>query len=139
MAEFTTSVQIVSGGANTEKVVCGEALENGRLVYKDGADNNEAKEGVANDAAKDAIVGVVLIDGDNAEETLIATDGCKLRTSATLTVGTSYILGGVSTHGPGCWESIDNRASGDYVTVIGTADTANTLVVDIDVTGVAVP
>lgn len=138
MAEFTLAgVAVVSGGTgNTEWVTAGEALTAGRAAYVSDADN-EAYHGVSTDSAKDAVRGIIIVGAAENEQALLAKNNVKVRTTSTLTVGDPLILDGATT--PGTLEHISLAASTQYVTTLGVPDTANTFVVNIDISGVAKP
>lgn len=138
--EFTLAgIKVVSGASgNIEWAVCGEVggITAGRACYVASADN-EAYHGDSTDSNKNNIRGIALLDANENELVPLAKNGVKIRTSTTLTVGAQLILDGDTT--PGTLEVIANVATGQYLTTLGVPDTANTFVVNIDVSGVQTP
>ena len=111
--------------------VYGEAVTQGNAVYLKTSDNKYWKAD-ADAAATASADGIALTPGAADEYGVVCTEG-YVDLGATLTVGETYV---VSTTAGGI-APIADLGSGDYTTILGVATAADTLELNIYVSGVA--
>ncbi|HUU11868.1 MAG TPA: hypothetical protein VM431_15190 [Phycisphaerae bacterium] len=134
MADLSiTAANVVAGtGADVEWGTAGEAITAGQSLYKK-ADNKMWKADDTS-AAEAAVEGVALCDAGTDQPVCYITGG-PLNPGAIVAVGTTYgvtdTAGGI---GP-----ISDRASADFVSIIGVATTTSNIQVAINQAGVAIP
>lgn len=136
MADLTvtaTSVVPVTG-YTFEDGIAGATITAGQTVYKDTSDSNKFKLADA-DAATTAECYGIALNGCASGQVVKVQVGGELNVGATLTVGQVYV---VSTTAGGIAPYAD-LASGDYVSILGVADTTSNLVLRLFNTGVAKP
>ena len=134
MADLTVTAADVLKGSNaqTKSVTAGASVSQGEPVYQDTDDNNERKPAAAGDTQiKANCEGIALNAAEDGQPLTILTSG-DLDPGATLTVGETYVVsttaGGIAPFG--------DLSSTNYVTVLGVADAAGNLAVDIQVSGI---
>ena len=129
---ITATGVLALGGATRETGVAGEAITAGQAVYKH-TDRKLYKADCLT-AAKAAAIGVAL-NGAAAGQPVVYVRGGGLNPGATVAPGTVYgvtdTAGGI---GP-----IGDRATADYITVLGIGVTAGRLDLAIHASGVAIP
>lgn len=135
MADLTQTAANVgltdTAGAVIKKVTFGETIAQGMPVYKATADSEYYKAD-ADAEATASCDGIALTAGGNGEEGVIIESG-PVDVGATLTVGATYVVSTTA----GAIAPIADLGTGDYVTILGVASAADTLLLNIDVTGVA--
>lgn len=114
-------------------VVAGEAITQGMPVYVSGSSYFQTDADVSSVTAVAA--GIALTPAAIGETFVLAQNGTAVDVGATLTVGATYVVSATK----GKIAPIADLTSGDYVTILGVAAAADTLVLDINVTGVATP
>lgn len=136
MADLTqtaANVGLAGSGAVVRAVQVGETITQGQPLYLKTSDNKYWR--CDSDAEASAVVaGIALTPGTADEYVVIGTAG-PIDLGATLTVGELYC---VSTN-VGAIAPIGDLTTGDYVSIIGAADTTGKLTMAIHVTGVAKP
>ena len=125
-------VEIV-GAVTLQTRLAGEAVTRGQAVYLKSSDQ---KFWLADSltAAEAAAVGIALTSGSADQYIVVVTAG-PIDLGATLTVGESYCVSSAAKGGVAPYADV---TSGEYRTILGTADAANSLPVNVNATGVAV-
>jgi len=113
----------------------GETVTNGQPVYLKASDGKYWLA-ATDTAAEAACVGVALTGGAADGWGIIAISGASINVGATLTVSEIYAIG--STDGTIAPES-DLTTSAKFPCVLGYATAADTLVLNIQTSGVAIP
>ncbi len=129
------NVGVHDSGALTQIVQAGESVTQGNPVYLNSAKYYQCD---ADAGASNAVcAGIAITPADADGYFVMATPSANtiLDLGATLVVGTIYVLSGTK----GAIAPSADLASGDYVTTLGIATAADKLVLDIQVSGVAVP
>jgi len=136
MADLSVVAADVLGvsGNTTIRGTAGATITAGQLVYLDSA-TGRYKLAQGDAAAEDAVVGLAAHGASNGQPLQIITGGV-VDLGVTLTVGEIYVLsaaaaGGIAPKG--------DLSSGEFVSVIGVAQTADNLLLGIINSGVAVP
>lgn len=135
MAALTQTAANVIPGADARKstVVAGGTITAGMPVYKDGADSNKYKAGRANALGTSGVTGIALNGASNNQPLTIQTSG-DINLGATLIVGETYCL---SDAVAGQIVPIGDLGSADFPVILGIAETASNLILDIQTAGVA--
>ncbi len=122
-----------SSAVTVQTVQAGEALTQGQPVYLSGGKyyKADADAGAVNAAA----VGIVMTPAATNVYFLMTITGATIDLGATLTVGETYVVSGTA----GAIAPIADLATGDWVTIVGTATAADTIVLTMDATGAQVP
>ncbi len=120
-------------GARTGSGTAGETILAGQVLYRKAADGLLWKAVDTAAASADA-VGVAL-NGASAGQPVTYLISGGLNPGGTVVVGTTY---GVTDTAGGIG-AVSERASGDFITVLGIGTTATRIDVDIQASGVAVP
>jgi hypothetical protein len=138
MADLSITAAEVLPGSDAVKISgynFGATVTQGKVVYLDSSDNNDAKLADASDASLDAAYGIALNAGGDGQPAVIQTGGSiTLGASASLSVGKVYVL---SDTAGGIMPIDDAVAAGTlYCTVLGVATSASVLKMGIIVSGV---
>lgn len=119
------AIRLMSGRSTTE--TAGATGTAGQPVYRDSADDYKVKPADNNVQAKIEVYGVLLSDCLDEESVQVAITDARIDLGATLTVGETYVLsdevGGI--------KPIADIATGEYVTIIGVAESADVLEINI--------
>lgn len=135
MADLTiTAANVVAGsGSNVQRGTAGATITAGQAVYKDSAtgkyllaDNNSATVAARSPA------GIALNGASNNQPLAVLTAG-DITIGATVTAGVAYYLGDT----PGGICPVADLATGEYPTVLGIAESASVLNVNITSSGAA--
>lgn len=136
MADLSvTANEVLKGsGATSKRGTAGETMTAGQLVYLDSTTGNY-KLAQADDASTDEIAGITLHGSASGQPIEILTGG-TIDLGVTLTVGEVYCLsagsaGGIAPYG--------DLVASNYVSVVGIAQTADILLFNGIVSGVAIP
>ena len=138
MADLTVtvaSVAVTSSTAGVEVVQVGEAVTQGEPVYKKASDN---KYWLADADASEEAAGasrLVLTPASTDGYAIVARPGASVNVGATLTVGERYYASDT----PGGIKPSADLTTGDYVTLVGVAETTSSLKLYFSATGVQVP
>ena len=124
-------VGITNNVGAVRMVQVGEAVTQGQCARVSSSKYYKAQ---ADTEANAQCVGVFLTAASTDGYAVLADPGCELDLGATLTVGETYV---VSDAAAGGIAPIGDLASGDYVTIIGTAITAGKLLLKIAISGAA--
>lgn len=119
-------------------VVYGATVAVGDSLYKDTADDDEWKPADANSSAITAGsggVGIAMTAGVDGSYGVVATGGKIVLVGATMAVGTTYFVSPTA----GKIMPEGDKATGDFVTNLGTASTATQLDLFVKATGSQVP
>ena len=126
-------VLVISG--SIKRCVFGGSVTQGMALYKDTSDNNHFKPADADVEASAVVEGIALCAGEDGQEGTYLANGGVIDLGVALTVGTFYYLGlGAGEIGP-----LGDLSSGDYITLLGYALTADNLQLHIINTGLTVP
>lgn len=122
-----------STGAAFSNVTAGGTITAGMPVYKDTADSDKHKAARANVLATSQVAGIALNGASNGQPLVIQTRG-DINLGATLAVGETYCLsdavaGQIIPH--------SDYGAGDFACIIGTAESASILELNIHSPGVA--
>lgn len=133
MADLT-GITAVKPTANTitELVILGETRLVGEQVYKDAADSKH-KGGISSGQLTAQARGILLTEGGDSDNAIMATAGRIVLVGATMTPGRPYIVS--NNAGQISDETADANAS-KWVTRLGTAFSATELDLDIQITGI---
>ncbi len=134
MADLTitaANVKPAVQSADVQVVKWGETVTEGQVVYQNTSDY-EYYLADADAVGTAKAVGITLTAGADGEYGVIQKSG-DIDIGATLTVGATYV---VSTTAGGI-APIADLGSGDFVTILGVADAADNLPLDINKTGTA--
>ena len=135
MADISITAANVVKGSNAvvEAGTAGATITAGQVVYKDAADGKyKLADADSATAAAKAPRGIALNGASNNQPLSIIRSG-DVTIGATLTPGTAYYLS-PTTAGGIC--PLADVASGDDVVLLGLAESASVLAVDIQITGV---
>lgn len=115
-----------------QKGEAGEAITQGQPVYLNTSDNKYYR--CDSDASTSAVAaGIALTPAATGEQFVFALPGAEVDLGGTLTLGETYA---VSTN-VGAIAPVGDLTTGDYVTTLGTANSTSSMVVKINVSGVA--
>lgn len=104
----------------------GEAITRGEPVYKDSSDSNEYKLAAATSTASNCY-GIAMADAADGQPLPVCTkDPGGLTIGSTVVVGTVYVVSATA----GGIAPIADMTTGDYVCVLGVADTTSTIKLD---------
>lgn len=134
MADISITAANVVKGSNAvvEAGTAGAAITAGQVVYKDAADGKyKLADADSATAAAKAPRGIALNGASDGQPLSIIRSG-DVTIGATLTPGTAYYLSPVA----GGIAPLADVASGDDVVLLGLAESASVLAVDIQITGV---
>lgn len=137
MADYTQTaadVNLVTSGG-TEVVTAGAAISAGQPYYKDS--NGQAQLCDADgDSDTAGIDGIALCDVASGQKVVGALPGSSVEIDMgiTFTVGDVVVLSGTA----GAYAPVADLASGDFVTIVGVAKTANNIIFDPNVSGIQV-
>lgn len=134
MADISITAANVVKGSNAvvEAGTAGATITAGQVVYKDAADGKyKLADADSATAAAKAPRGIALNGASDGQPLSIIRSG-DVTIGATLTAGTAYYL----SPEPGGIAPLADVASGDDVVLIGLAESASVLAVDIQITGV---
>ena len=125
---------VAVSGATSARGTAGATITAGQLVYLNSTSGKYALA-QGDDAATDAVVGIAAHGASDGQPLQVLTGGV-VDLGVTLTVGEIYVLsaasaGGIAPKG--------DLSSGEYVSIIGVAQTADNLLLGILNSGVAVP
>lgn len=136
MADLTITAANVQpySGASISQVTYGATITQGQVVYLNSGDGEYYLADCDNTSATATAKGIAITPGGDGQIGLIVTAG-DLDVGATLTVGEIYVLSGTA----GGIAPEADLASLDYVTILGVATAADSLKVDISVSGAQVP
>ena len=129
-----TGITAVRATSNTitEKVAYGATIASGVPLYQDSSDGQYKITDANASAATAAAKGIAITPGVDDGYGLIAKAGSIILVGTTMAVGTTYCVG------PTAGEIIPTAdlATGDIVTILGTAATATQLDLNIKATGI---
>ena len=134
MADISITAANVVKGSNAvvEAGTAGATITAGQVVYKDAADGRyKLADADSATAAAKAPRGIALNGASDGQPLSIIRSG-DVTIGATLTAGTAYYLSPVA----GGIAPLGDVLSGDDVVLIGLAESASVLAVDIQITGV---
>ena len=134
MADISITAANVVKGSNAvvEPGTAGATITAGQVVYKDAADGKyKLADADSATAAAKAPRGIALNGASDGQPLSIIRSG-DVTIGATLTPGTAYYLSPVA----GGIAPLADVASGDDVVLLGLAESASVLAVDIQITGV---
>lgn len=132
---ITAANVAAAGGASVDRSYnAGATVTAGQTVYLDSSTSTWKLAGSNSTAAAAALKGIALHASASGQPLAVQTGG-TITIGATTTVGKIYVLSKNS----GAIAPVDDLASGNYVTVVGYADTASTIVIGIVNTQVKVP
>jgi hypothetical protein len=134
MADLSITAANVVKGSNAvvEAGTAGATITAGQVVYKDAADGKyKLADADSATAAAKAPRGIALNGASDGQPLSIIRSG-DVTIGATLTAGTAYYLSPVA----GGIAPLADVASGDDVVLLGLAESASVLAVDIQITGV---
>jgi len=134
MADISITAANVVKGSNAvvEAGTAGATITAGQVVYKDAADGKyKLADADSATAAAKAPRGIALNGASDGQPLSIIRSG-DVTIGATLTPGTAYYLSPVA----GGIAPLADVASGDDVVLLGLAESASVLAVDIQITGV---
>ena len=124
-----TAANVIPGAdAAMTSVTWGGTITQGMAVYKDVADAGKYKAARGNAAGTSHATGIALSAGANGQPGMIATSG-DINLGATLAVGQVYC---VSDAVAGEIVPYADLGTADYVVVLGIAETASNLILDIN-------
>lgn len=132
MADVSVTAASVRKGANatTETGTAGETITAGQVVYKDAADGEYKLADCNLTLGLATAVGISLCGAGDGQPLVIQTSG-DINVGGTLTAGEIYVVS-ASAGGIG----IDSElTTGDYITVLGVADSTSNLPLHIQVSG----
>jgi hypothetical protein len=130
-----TAANVLAGEGITKRVVtAGGTITAGMPVYKDAADSDKYKASRANVLATKDCDGIALNGAANGQPLSIATGEGDLNLGATLAVGEAYC---VSDAVAGQIVPFGDLGAGDFVEIIGVAETASNLLLGARTAGVA--
>jgi len=135
MADITITaadVNMVSGRKISG--TAGATITAGQSVYRDGTDSNKLKPADADTQATAVAAGIALHSA-SAGQPLQYQESGTLDTGATLSVGTVYVVS-TTAGGIAPWADL---LTGDYVSLLGVAVTANNLELILNNSGVTLP
>ena len=138
MADLTqtaANVGLAAASGPLEVVQAGGTVTQGNSVYLKSSDGKywrtDADESAAAAAAKGIAMTAAVADGYFA----IAKDGDTVNLGATLVVAETYIVSDTA----GGIKPVADLTTGDYMTKLGVAATASSMLIKIDISGVAKP
>ena len=130
---FTATAIVAGTGAQTQQGTLGESgITQGMALYLKASDNKWYKAHCETSAATAAAQAFALGAGGTNQRIVLLTGGNM--TCDNLTAGTVYVLSASGLIAPAA-----DLAGGDYVTVVGVADSATSLQVNFIVSGTQVP
>ncbi len=134
MADVTVTAANVrpKSGATVQPLTAGGTITAGDVVYQDSADSSKAKRADTTTAAKAAAVGIAVTNAATDEIVYVLTAG-NIDVGGTLAVGEIYTC---SDNAGKIAPAADN-GTGDFVTILGVADSASNLQLEILASGVA--
>jgi len=136
MADITvTPANVAAGeGATTKNVVAGDVVTAGELVYKVSATGLYAKA-ITTSAVTAAAEGIALNSSEASGQPLTILTAGTITIGGTVVVGEVYTVtattGGIGPH--------SERATAEFVSIVGIGITATTINVAINASGIAVP
>lgn len=113
--------------------IAGSTITAGQPLYKDAADANSLKAGIATAAATAAIVGVAAHGASDGQPIKYYGRG-DVTYNAVLTVGTVYVA---SASAAGGIAPVSDMTTGNFVTILGVATSTTNLKLGITASGVA--
>ena len=133
MADLSITAANVQPGTNCQVLqeIAGATITAGQTLYKDSADSNKLKLAQADDADDDDVVGIALCGGASGQPITYASSG-PVTLGSVLTVGELYILSDTA----GGIKPVGDLASTQYVSYLGVAESATSLVLAIDNSGI---
>ena len=134
LTQTAANVLAVAGATKTA-VTAGGTITAGMPVYKDAADSNKYKACRANAAGTAACLGIALTGSSNGQPLVIQTAG-GINLGGTHIVGETYC---VSDAVAGQIVPIADIGTTDYPVILGIADTASNMELNIINPGVAKP
>lgn len=136
MADLT-SITAVRPTANTQfrQVGFGATIAAGSTIYYDTTAVEYLLADCDNTVTTAAAHGIAITPGVDGGYGLLATGGSIILVGTTMAVGTTYIVSDT----PGGIKPMADAASGDWVTILGTASTTTQLDLSVKATSVQVP
>ena len=137
MADLSiTATEVLAGaGADTENGIAGEALTAGQVVYKLSTDKKFYKAD-CDSAGKTSVYGIALNGAAAGQPVSVQKSGSiTIGATAAPTVGEIYVLSGTA----GGIAPEADLASGDTVSILGVGESASSIQLRINNTGVVVP
>jgi hypothetical protein len=133
MADLTiTAANVVAGeDASIEAGIAGATITAGQVVYRDTADNKYKLADADGAAALRSPRGIALNGASNGQPLSILRNG-DITIGATMTAGLAYYL----SDDPGGICPLADLATGDYIVLVGMAESATVLNVEFVETGV---
>lgn len=123
-----TAASVIPGSdAVRLTVTSGGTITAGMPVYKDASDSNKYKAARANALGTSVVAGIALNGASNGQPMTIQNSG-DINLGATLIVGETYCL---SDAVAGQIVPIGDLGSADYPVILGQAETASNLILDI--------
>jgi len=134
IAVTATSV-IADASASVMNVTAGSTVTAGQPVYKDETDGNKEYKPSLNDTAPHALcAGIALNGASDGQPLKILTAGdLTMTTTPAMTPGVAYYVGDAG----GAISPVGDMTIGEFITVLGIAESATVLKVKINVSGVA--
>lgn len=122
MADLVITAGSVIAGSSAKKRtgVAGEAMTAGELLYVDAADGNKLKLTDANPATAHVVAGIALHAAASGQPITYAMEDDDLTIGATVAIGDVLIASPAA----GKIAPVADKATGDYVTVVGVAKSA---------------
>lgn len=137
MADITiTAANVAHVSGTTTTGTAGATITAGMPVYKDSTDSNELKGCDADAEASAAVVGIALHAASDGQPLTYANPGSVVNMGATLTAAEIYVC---STTAGGVAPEADISTTGDFVTVLGVAQTTANLKFNPCVSATAIP
>jgi len=140
MADLTqtaANVGVNSQATTPANVQAGEAITQGQPVYLNDADGKYYgcdATAATGSAAKANCAGIAMTPAATDGYFLLALPPGNVDLGATLTVGETYVCSGLTAKAIG---PIGDLGTGDFVTILGVADAADNLPLDVNATGTA--
>lgn len=138
MADLTITAANVSltsdGNVSTMKVVYGETITQGMPIYRKTSDSKYYKTDANTEVATSQAIGIALTPGIADEYGMVISQG-PVDIGATLTVGETYVVSGTA----GKIAPIGDLTTGDWVCILGIAETASKLLLKIQYSTAAKP
>jgi|688.fasta_scaffold05336_14 hypothetical protein len=114
-------------------VQVGEAVSHGQVGYQDGTNKKYYKADSNGAAATNAAASVFFLSAASADGyALVAKTGAKVKAGVVFTKGQLYCVGSTA----GAVVPFSDLTTGDYVTIVGVADSTSTIPLNFLATGV---
>lgn len=138
MADLTITAANVgltdSSTVTYQLVTYGETITQGQPLYLNTSDNEYYKADANASSTTAAAAGIALTPGGNGEKGIIVTSG-YMDLGATMTVGQTYCVSATA----GGIAPISDLTTGDYPCILGIAETAGKIKLNIQVSAAAKP